>query len=61
LVFLSNLCRGISVISVQTFFGKGEKLESEIFQRAVKVGNTEVLSEMPFLRKSYFKEVFIGF
>jgi len=61
LVFLSNLYREISVISVQTFFGKGAKLESDHFQRAVKVRNTGVLSEIHFFRKNYFKEVFKGF
>jgi hypothetical protein len=48
-------------MSVQTFFGKGETLESDVFQRAVKVMSSEVLSEMSFLSKSYFKEVFKGF
>jgi len=71
LVFSSNLYREISLIFVQTFFGKVERkrerereretLESDLFETAFKVKNSEVLSEMPFLRKSYFKKVFKGF
>ena len=60
LVFLSNLYREISVISVEAFFCKVKTLKSDLFQRAIKVRTNEVFSEIPFLRNSYFEEPFNG-